>query len=48
MISQLASVVERDYWLKELAKTLHLEVQLLYDDLAKLKNPRVHWPAMPQ
>jgi len=40
MISQLASVVERDYWLKELAKTLHLEVQLLYDDLAKLEKPQ--------
>ena len=27
-------------WLKELAKTLHLEVQLLYDDLAKLEKPQ--------
>ena len=38
MISQLSTVVERDYWLKELGKTLNLEVPFLYEELAKLEK----------
>lgn len=40
LISKLVDVVERDYWLKELAKALRIEVQLLYSSLPanKLEN----------
>ena len=37
-ISKLVDVVERDYWLKELAQILHLDVQLLYASLPVVKN----------
>ena len=33
MISKLSDIVERDYWLKELAQVLRIEVQLLYGSL---------------
>lgn len=33
LISKLSDVVERDYWLKELAQVLRIEVQLLYSSL---------------
>lgn len=33
MISKLSDIVERDYWLKELAQILRIEVQLLYSSL---------------
>ncbi len=33
LISKLSDVVERDYWLKELAQVLRIEVQLLYGSL---------------
>jgi DNA primase len=37
--SKLVDVVERDYWLKELAQILHIEVQLLYNSLMTIKQP---------
>lgn len=38
LISKLTDIVERDYWLKELAKALRIEVQLLYDSLPQNKE----------
>lgn len=39
LISKLSDVVERDYWLKELAQVLRIEVQLLYSSLPASQPP---------
>ncbi len=38
LISKLTDIVERDHWLKELAKILRIEIQLLYNSLSNNKE----------
>lgn len=47
LISKLVDVVERDYWLKELAQALRIEVQLLYASLPAAKAPDSRQTAEP-
>ncbi len=47
LISKLSDVVERDYWLKELAQILRIEVQLLYASLPA-SQPAASQPAASQ